>query len=101
MLNNQNPVLLFLSEKIERLKEVEDAAALVARGAHERASSARASYKSEPSEKGAITMLEAVANANSAHQAWIDAAEQVTEAMEAHKFVMASLVSKEEKRTIQ
>lgn len=98
---NQNPVLPLITEIIERLEEVADAAALVARGAHERAATARASYKSEPSEKGAITMLEAATNANSAHQAWVDAMEEVTEAMEAHKFVTAALESKEGKRTIQ
>lgn len=101
MLINQNPVLQLITENIERLKDVEDAAALAARDAHERAASARLSYKSEPSEAGAITMLEASKNANSAHQAWLDAMQEVTEAMEAHKFVMASLESKEGKRTIQ
>ena len=101
MSNNQNPVLLLIDETIARLKEVEDAAALVSRCAHERASSARASFKLEPSEIGAIAMLEAVTNANSAHQSWISAAEEVNEAMEARKCVMGSLMWKEGKRTIQ
>ena len=98
---SQNPVLLLITGIIERLEEVADAAALVARGAHERAASAWASYKSAPSEKAAATMLEAATNANSAHQAWVDAMEEVTEAMEVHKFVTAALESKAGKRTIQ
>lgn len=98
---NQNPVLPLITEIIERLEKAADAAALVARGARERAATARASYKLEPSEEGAITMLRAATNANSAHQAWVDAMEEVTEAMEARKFVTVALESKEWKHTIQ
>jgi len=98
---NRNPVLPLLKEIVERVKGVENAAALVARGANERAATARASYKSEPSEEGAITMLKASTDANSAHEAWVDAVEKVTEAMEVHEFVTAALEAKEGKHTIQ
>ena len=98
---NQNPVLPLLAEIVERLEEVANAAALVARGANERAATARVAYKSEPSEEGAITMLRASTDANSAHEAWVDAMEEVTEAMEVHKFVTAALESKGGKHTIQ
>jgi len=97
----RNPVLPLLTEIVERHEEIANAAALVARGANERAATARVAYKSEPSEERAITMLKASADASVTHQAWMDATEKVTEAMQVHKYVTAALEVKAGKHTIQ
>jgi hypothetical protein len=91
----QNEVLRLIATETARLTQAADAAALVARSAHERAANARVSYRAAPTAEAESAMMKASIRADMALQDSHSAADAVKTALAAREFVIVALRAEE------